>query len=139
MLRTILMAAGLAMCILGGQAMVLDHVVLADQTTEALQRRQRFAYANNEYGVGVNEYGTRDYGRVNPLSGQYQGIGSDYQGYTRPAFGSAIPGLSLDGRTFVPPEWSPWGLLTAGVLTFMYANSMSGGGVRRTVVFDDDE
>lgn len=117
--------------------MVLDHVVLADQTTEALQRRQRYAYVNNEYGV--KNYGTGDFGRVNPLSGQYEGIGSNYQGYPRPSFASAIPGLSLDGRTFVPPEWSPWGLLTAGVLTFMYANSMPGGGGRRTVVIDDDE
>ncbi len=131
MWRTILMSAGLAMCILGGEAMVLDHVILADQTTEALVRRQRTAYSATG-GYGANSVGyDLPYGSVGTGAGTYQQ-------FSPPSYASAIPGLSSDRRTFVPPEWSPWGLLTAGVITFMYAaNSMPGG--RRTVVIEGDD
>jgi len=29
-------------------------------------------------------------------------------------------------RVFVPPEWAPWGLLSGGVVTVLYAATLSG-------------
>jgi hypothetical protein len=31
-------------------------------------------------------------------------------------------------RIFEPPEWAPWGLLSAGALTFLYSTALPAGG-----------
>ncbi|MEZ6100521.1 MAG: hypothetical protein R3E01_16250 [Pirellulaceae bacterium] len=42
--------------------------------------------------------------------------GYDYAPYTASATGR---------RVFVPPEWAPWGLMSAGVVTILYSITFS--------------
>jgi len=90
------MALGLSLCLLGGEAMVVDRVVLANEYTD----------------VRRNDYGAN-------------GISSPYSRYdVVPSYSPTLP--SLNRRIFVPPEWAPWGLLSAGALTFLYATALPG-------------
>ncbi len=90
------MALGLCMCLLGGEAMIIDRVVLADHSSDLAQRS------------------------LNSSSLDYS---SPYAAYNDPAAYNA--GFSLPGnRVWIPPEWAPWGLMSAGVLTFLYANAL---------------
>lgn len=83
MWRAFVMAVGVSLCILGGECMVVDRVVIA----------------NDRPDVG---YTTTD-----ELS----------------AWGTGF-GAPANRRVFVPPEWAPWGLLSAGALTVLYGSAM---------------
>lgn len=96
MWRAIMMSIGLCLVILGGEAMVVDRVVLADGP--AADR------VNDIYSGG---------GFDSPYSTSYDDLTS-LTSAAKPA-----------GRVIVPPEWAPWGLLSAGVLTFLYASGLS--------------
>ncbi len=91
MWRATLMALGLSMVVLGGEAMVVDRVVLADQSSDSTPTLP--LDANSPY---------LSYGQLDTYSGAYSG----------------------SKRIFVPPDWSPWGLLSAGALTFLYSSSL---------------
>ena len=98
MWRAIMMSFGLCLVILGGEAMVVDRVVLA--AGPAGNR------ADDVYGGGLDS----------PYSTSYDDITSLTSAAVKPA-----------GRVIVPPEWAPWALLSAGVLTFLYASGLSVG------------
>ena len=83
MWRAFVMAIGLFLCIVGGECMVVDRVVIADEK------------ANSNYTT------------TDELSAWTTGS-------------AAAP----KRRVFVPPEWAPWGLLSAGVLTVLYGSAM---------------
>ena len=101
MWRALMMSLGLSLCLLGGEAMVIDRVVLADEMTDAAYR---------------SPYGARG---ANGPYGPFEVV---------PSYSPALP--SMNQRVFVPPEWAPWGLLAAGALTFLYATALPehGGG-----------
>lgn len=95
MWRAIVMAIGLSLCLLGGECMVVDRMVLAETT-------------------GSQATSTS-------LDGRYYGDStltapSSYSSWDRPR-----------QRVFVPPEWAPWGLLSAGVLTVLYGTAIPRG------------
>ena len=96
MWRALVLAAGLSMCLLGSEFMVVDRIVLAD-TAEA---RQATDYLDRSYGDSA-------YTTSTPL---YDGA------LTTPR-----------RRVFVPPEWAPWGLLSAGVLVVLYGTAIPKG------------
>ena len=76
MWRAFVMAVGLSLCILGGECMIVDRVVVARD------------------GSSGSSYTTTD-----ELSAWASG---------------AAP--STKRRVLIPPEWAPWGLLSAGAL-----------------------
>ncbi|MEM8678264.1 MAG: hypothetical protein AAGF97_02815 [Planctomycetota bacterium] len=52
---------------------------------------------------------------------------SSYQNYDylgASDVGSWNAGSTTGKRAFVPPEWAPWGLLSAGVLTVLYGATL---------------
>ena len=83
MWRSLVIAAGLSMCMLGGEFMVVDRVVMAED-------------------------------RAAP---------DDFYPYS---FDQDVPGLAGIGnnRVFVPPDWAPWGLLSAGAMTVLYGATL---------------
>ncbi len=98
MWRILLMAVGCSLIVLGGEAMVVDHVVLADGGNST---------ASDPYSL--------------PISPSYGSAHTDFNNYSM-----ALTGQSSQDRVFVPPEWSPWGLLSAGALTLLYATALPG-------------
>ena len=103
MWRAMMLSLGLSLCLLGGEAIVIDRVVLANEMTDSMHRSQ--------YGV--------------------QGGNSPYSQYdVVPSYSPTLPGLGTNQRVFVPPEWAPWALLGAGALTFLYATALPGGRYR---------
>ena len=103
MWRAIMMSIGVCLVILGGEAMVVDRVILAD-------------------------------GRVgNQVSDLYSSAGDSpysttYDDLTTYTSGSSYGVPAARPRVITPPEWAPWGLLSAGVLTFLYASALPMGG-----------
>ncbi len=91
MWRATLMALGLSMVVLGGEAMVVDRVILADRDSDAAS-----ALSLDTSSPYVS------YDQLNTYSASFPG----------------------SRRIFVPPDWSPWGLLSAGALTFLYSSSL---------------
>ncbi|MCA9263126.1 MAG: hypothetical protein KDA60_04735 [Planctomycetales bacterium] len=89
MWRSLVMASGLSMCILGGECMFIDQIVVADSSSK--QDQPSFASPDDFWNATV----------------------------TAPA----------KKRVLVPPEWAPWGLMSFGVLSVLYAGTMpkSGG------------
>lgn len=96
MWRAIMMSIGLCLVILGGEAMVVDRVVLADGPVAD-------PAVGDIYGGGFDS----------PYSTSYDDL-TNLTSAVKPT-----------GRVIVPPEWAPWGLLSAGVLTFLYASGLS--------------
>ena len=94
MWRAIVMAVGLSLCLLGGEFMVVDRLVLADSIGPE-------STAGGDLGL----YGDSSYSTP-----------SSYTNWDRPR-----------QRVFVPPEWAPWGLLSAGVLTVLYGAAIPRG------------
>ncbi len=47
---------------------------------------------------------------------------------TSSSYGTTLDGLGTSKRVFVPPEWAPWGLLSAGVLTVLYGAALPRNG-----------
>ena len=103
MWRAIMMSIGLCLVILGGEAMVVDRVILADG--RAGDR------VNDLYNSAVDS----------PYS-------TNYDELTNYASTSSYGVPASRPRVIVPPEWAPWGLLSAGVLTFLYASALPLGG-----------
>ncbi len=99
MWRAMMLSLGLSLCLLGGEAIVVDRVVLANEMTDSMHRSQ---------------YGLQGGGSYSP----YEVV---------PSYSPTLPGMGMDRRIFVPPEWAPWALLGAGALTFLYATSLPGG------------
>ena len=87
MWRSLVLALGLTLCVLGGEFMVVDRLILAEPQSAASSYAN--PYLDNDY------LGASDVSR----------------------WGSAS---SWGRKVFVPPEWAPWGLLSAGVLTLLY-------------------
>lgn len=87
MWRAFVMAIGIFLCIIGGECMVVDRVVIAKDVPD------------------------KNYTTTDELSAWTTGI-------------NAAPAR----RVFVPPEWAPWGLLSAGVLTVLYGGAMPKAG-----------
>ena len=81
MWKALFMAAGISLCILGVEAMIVDSVVIADSILESTPAEE-FAWEDTLYA-------------------------SD----------------TTNRRVFVPPEWAPWGLLSAGAMTVFYAST----------------
>lgn len=52
-------------------------------------------------------------------------LNNDYLGASDVGSWSRTAGYGR--RVFVPPEWAPWGLLSAGVLTVLYGATLPGG------------
>ncbi len=96
MWRATMMALGLCMILLGGEAMIVDRVVMADSRTDIAQ--------NNPFPSNASSYNS------------YDRFASYDAGFTTSA-----------RRIFVPPDWAPWGLLSAGALTFLYSTALPGG------------
>ena len=96
MWRSLFMAAGFALCILGAETMVVDRFVLADSITKSTPYMTTEEYTSWE---------------------------------------ADLPSTS-SRKVLVPPEWAPWGLLSAGVMLVMYTASFRPQ-QRRWV--DDDE
>ena len=86
MWRSFVIAVGLSMCLLGGEFMVVDQVVMANNAPTA-------------------EYSLLDDGALGELS------------RTWPA--------ATGNRVFIPPDWAPWGLLSAGAMTVLYGATLS--------------
>ena len=106
MWRAIMMSIGLCLVILGGEAMVVDRVVLADSRA----------------GNRVNDlYSGGGIGGIGGLDSPYS---TGYDDLTNYASGSSYGAAPSAPRVIVPPEWAPWGLLSAGVLTFLYATAL---------------
>ncbi len=99
MWRAIIMAAGLCLLILGGEAMVIDRVILADGRTIDDVHDLHTAALDSPYGT-------------------------TYDNLTHYASSSAYPIHSMHQRIVVPPDWAPWALMSAGVLTFLYASAL---------------
>lgn len=78
------MAAGISLCVVGLETMVVDSVVMADSVLES---------------APVEQFDWEE--------GPYASDGSNK-------------------RIFVPPEWAPWGLLSAGAMTVFYASTFRG-------------
>ncbi len=93
MWRAILLSIGISLCVLGGEFMVVDRLVLASHN-----RPSSNPYASSAYS-------------------------------TMPAYrtGSYSTSISPTDRVFIPPEWAPWGALSAGVLTVLYAAAIPRG------------
>jgi hypothetical protein len=89
MWRSIVLAAGISLGILGAEFMVVDRMVIADDATAADTATAR-----------------------------------DFASQTLSTFGSSTPGFRR--RVLVPPEWAPWGFLSAGVLLVLYGGSLKG-------------
>ena len=81
MWRAMMMSLGLSLCLLGGEAMVIDRVVLANEMTDSI-------YRNQYRGGGVNA----------PFS-PYEVV---------PSYSPSLP--AMNQRVFVPPEWAPLGI-----------------------------
>lgn len=90
MWRAALLAIGISLCLLGGEFMVVDQLVLASRQTNL-----KSAYSDSTYSAS-------------------------------PAYraGSYSAFASPTDRVFIPPEWAPWGALSAGVLTVLYAAAL---------------
>lgn len=75
------------MCMLGGEFMLVDRVVMADDQSPS---SDPYAYSFDD---------------------------------------SSMPGLSNSwpgqNRVFVPPDWAPWGFLSAGAMTVLYGATLS--------------
>ena len=84
MWRSLFMAGGVALCILGAECMVVDRFMLADTVIESAP------YMTTE----------------------------DYT-----AWDADLP-TTAKRSVFVPPEWAPWGLLSAGVMVVLYSSSL---------------
>lgn len=56
-----------------------------------------------------------------PAAGSYPASYDALAGYA-----SATSGLNR--RVFVPPDWAPWGLLSAGAILFLYSSALADGG-----------
>lgn len=104
MWRAMIMSVGLCLVILGGEAMVVDRVVLADGP--AANRVGQLYDGGAGLGGGFDSPYSTNYDDLTSLTSS-----------ARPA-----------GRVITPPEWAPWGLLSAGVLTFLYAAGLPVGG-----------
>lgn len=85
MWRSFVIAVGLSMCLLGGEFMVVDQVVLANKMPTA-------------------EYSYLDDSALGELN------------RTWPAANGS--------RVFIPPDWAPWGLLSAGAMTVLYGATL---------------
>ena len=83
MWRSLFLAGGVALCILGAECMVVDRFVLADSVAK---------------------------------SGPYMTT----EEYTD--WDADLP-TTAEHRVLVPPEWAPWGLLSAGVMVALYSSS----------------
>ncbi len=94
MWRAIVMAIGVSLCILGGEFMMVDRLVLVDDSPSSMSN----PYADSTYMP----------------SARFRTAGSYAAG-------------SASNRVFVPPEWAPWGTLSAGVLTVLYAAAIPRG------------
>ncbi len=75
------------MCLLGGEFMVVDRVVMADQQTDT----------NELYPYTFDDSSLRQYS-------------SNWTG---------------QNRVFIPPDWAPWGFLSAGAMTVLYGATLS--------------
>ena len=95
MWRAIVMAIGISLCILGGEFMVVDRLVMADDTPNLATS----PYADGTY-MPSSSYRSL---------GTYSSLGSSSE------------------RVFIPPEWAPWGAMSAGVLTVLYAAAIPRG------------
>ena len=84
MWRSFVIAAGLSMCLLGGEFMVVDRVVMAED-------------------------------RSTP---------DDLYPYSFDQEMQDLAGFSAKNRVFVPPDWAPWGLLSAGAMTVLYGATL---------------
>jgi hypothetical protein len=87
MWRAMVLAGGLALCLLGGEFMVVDRLVLAEN------------------------------GRSGRTSSYLDGAYADSSALTS-------SGPQSGRRVIVPPEWAPWGLMSAGVLAVLYGASL---------------
>lgn len=74
------------MCLLGGEFMVVDRVVMADDQT---------------HSTNIYPYTFED--------GSMRGLTSSWAG---------------QNRVFVPPDWAPWGFLSAGAMTVLYGATL---------------
>lgn len=84
MWRALFMAAGMSLCVLGLETMVVDRVVMSDAILESTP--------------------------VDDLGWEESPYATDLK----------------ERRVFVPPEWAPWGLLSAGAMTVFYASTVRG-------------
>jgi hypothetical protein len=85
MWRAAVLAIGISLCLLGGEFMVVDRLIVASPNS----------IRTSTYADG---------------------------GYATPAYrtGSYVALAAPSDRVFIPPEWAPWGALSAGVLTVLY-------------------
>ena len=65
---------------------------------------------------------------ASPPSGQVDSAYLDRQFGGSASYAVNIDGLGTRKRVFVPPEWAPWGLLSAGVLTVLYGAALPRSG-----------
>ncbi len=75
------------MCLLGGEFMIVDRVVIAEPSTNESQ---------------LSSYSYDNSAMLN-MSGSYTG----------------------SNRVFIPPDWAPWGFLSAGAITVLYGATLS--------------
>ncbi len=78
------------MCLLGAEFMVVDRLVLADTVSST----KADPVLDSIYGASTFRSGSASYPSAT--------VGSVHQ------------------HVYVPPEWAPWGFLSAGVLTVLY-------------------
>ena len=106
MFRSIIMAIGVFLLILGGETLIVDRVVLAD--------RQATSSGGNP---SQGSFGTTP-------AGPFQNAG--YQSY----YGSAPRTGPVPRRVVQTKDWMPWSLLAAGTIVVLYSYSIApiGGG-----------
>lgn len=127
MLRSIIFAIGLFLLILGGQSLVVDKLILSNQT-KIPQLISGNRAAANPYGqVAGNPYGNPNaavagtpYGNAGYRAGQGQYYSQASAIRNAPVAG----GISRPKRVYQTRDWMPWSLLAAGAVVIMYSASM---------------
>ena len=104
MLRSISLAIGVFLLILGGQSLIVDKIVMAEA------RQLPKAISGSRYPNGANGNNVfRNAGYQQPY---YQNVSS------------GVANLRQPKRVFQTKEWMPWSLLAAGTIIVLYTYSL---------------